>query len=176
MTEIYSPSEVQELLRIDRNTLRKYATLLEGNGYQIHRNHRGHRGYYEKDIHTLRQIIETSKQKGMTLEQAVYEVITSVSEENQTETVSDDIPEIHCNHDEVLDRIHHLEQLNIDLIKLLKEKAVREAYLEEKINLILKYVERTSEHLEAEQFLKMEEETRKQLAAATAKAWWKWWK
>ncbi|MGX6443487.1 MerR family transcriptional regulator [Neobacillus sp. K501] len=173
MKEIHSPSEMQELLGIDRNTLRKYAILLEGHGYHIHRNHRGHRGYFEKDVHTLRQIIELSKQKGVALEQVVKDVIASVHEEG---TNSIETPSTVCNHDEVIDRIHHLEQLNADLIKLLKEKAVREAYFEEKINLILKYVERTSEQLEAEQYLKMEEETRKQIAAATVKSWWKWWK
>lgn len=173
MKEIHSPSEMQELLGIDRNTLRKYAILLESHGYHIHRNHRGHRGYFEKDVHTLRQLMELCKQKGMTLEQAVKDVIASVPEE---ETNSVKTSSTVCNHDEVLDRIHDLEQLNADLIKLLKEKAVREAYLEEKINLILKYVERTSEQLEAEQYLKMEEEARKQIAATTVKSWWKWWK
>lgn len=180
MTELYSPSDVQGLLGIDRNTLRKYATLLEGHGYHIHRNHRGHRGYFEKDVNTLRQLIELSKQKGMTLEQSVKEVIASISEENKTVTVSDEAPVSTSNqerdHEELLERIQHLEQLNVDLINLLKEKAVREAYLEEKINLILKLIERTTEQMEAERYYKIEAETRKQIAATTSKIWWKWWK
>ncbi|MEH7095633.1 hypothetical protein [Neobacillus vireti] len=55
MTEIYSPSYVQDLLGIDSSTLRKYAILLEGHGYSIHRNSKGHRGYFDKDVSTLRQ-------------------------------------------------------------------------------------------------------------------------
>lgn len=181
MTEIYSPSDVQELLGIDRNTLRKYATLLEGHDYHIQRNHRGHRSYFEKDINTLRQLIELSKKKGMTLEQSVKEVISSFSEENKTTRASDEesvkcTNERKCNHDELLERIQHLEQLNVDLIKLLKEKAIREAYLEEKVNQILKYVEPIAEQLETERYKKIEEETRKQIAATNQKIWWKWWK
>jgi hypothetical protein len=57
----------------------------------------------------------------------------------------------------------------------LKEKAVREAQLEEKINLILKYVERM-EQLEKERRKMIEEETRKQIAVAEQRKWWKWWK
>jgi hypothetical protein len=76
---------------------------------------------------------------------------------------------------ELLDRMEHLEQINLELIKLLKEKAVREAKQEEKINLIWKYVERT-EQLEKERSKMIDEETRKQIAAAEQKKWWQWWK
>ncbi|MEH7309196.1 hypothetical protein [Neobacillus drentensis] len=68
-----------------------------------------------------------------------------------------------------------MEQVNLDLIKHLKEKAVREAQLEEKINLILKYVERM-EQLERERSNMFAEETRKQIAVAEQWKWWKWWK
>jgi hypothetical protein len=56
----------------------------------------------------------------------------------------------------------------------LKEKAVREASQEEKLNQILNYVKRT-EQLMVERS-KIEEETRMQIAAASQKKWWKWWK
>jgi DNA-binding transcriptional MerR regulator len=173
MKEMYSPRQVQERLGMDQNNLRKYATLLEGHGYHIHRNHRGHRGYSDKDVSTLRQLMDLNKQKGMNLDQAVQDILALVTED---EKELNETPPTVCNHDDLLERILHLEQLNVDLLKLLKDKAVREAYLEEKVNLILKYVERTSEQIESEQFLKIEEETRKQLAAATEKSWWKWWK
>ncbi|MDR7079258.1 DNA-binding transcriptional MerR regulator [Neobacillus niacini] len=182
MTELYSPSNVQELLGIDSSTLRKYATLLEGHGYHIHRNNRGHRGYVEKDVNTLRKLIELSKQEGMTADRSVEAVLTRDFEEqkavNDVKTITtqqktnDRLIEQGCNHDELVERIEHLEQVNGDLIKLLKEKAIREAYLEEKINQILKVVERT-EQLVAES--KMIEETIRQIAATSQKKWWKWW-
>ncbi|PGY13075.1 MerR family transcriptional regulator [Bacillus sp. AFS031507] len=184
MTIIYSPSNVQELLGIDGNTLRKYATLLEGHGYQVQRNNRGHRTYIDKDVITLRKLIEFSKQEGMTMERSAEAVMTWISEENKTVTLLEEVPlqttndgdtEQNTNTKELLDRIEHLEQVNLDLIKHLKEKAVREAQLEEKINLILKYVERM-EQLEKERSKMIEEETRKQIAVAEQRKWWKWWK
>ncbi|MBV7508265.1 helix-turn-helix domain-containing protein [Bacillus sp. sid0103] len=184
MTIIYSPSNVQELLGIDSSTLRKYATLLEGHGYQVKRNKRGHRTYFEKDVITLRKLIEFSKQEGMTMERSAETVMTWVSEEDKTVTFTEEVPlqttndgdtEQNTNTNELLDRIEHLEQVNLDLIKHLKEKAVREAQLEEKINLILKYVERM-EQLEKERSNMFAEETRKQIAVAEQRKWWKWWK
>jgi DNA-binding transcriptional MerR regulator len=185
MSETYSPSHVQELLGIDSHTLRKYATLLEGHGYQIHRNHRGHRGYFDKDVTTLSKLIEISKQEGMTLELSAQAVMSWNSEENESvirteeETLQTNPPdpEIIQNNNlgELLERIEHLEQINMDLINHLKEKAVREAYLEDKINKIVKYVERSEQLLE-ERSKMMLEETRQQIAAAHQKKWWKWWK
>src|SRR4051812_30963262 len=224
MREIYSPSYVQELLGIDSSTLRKYATLLEGHGYPIHRNTKGHRGYFDHDVNTLRKLIKFNKHDGMPLERAALSVMTSVSEKISTGTVmeigplqntngqdskqdgitmeraaltvmtsvsekistgtvtkirplqttNDQDSKQDCNHDELLERIEHLEQINLDLINLLKEKAIREASQEEKINRIIKYVERT-EQLALERN-KIEEETRKQIAAASQKKWWRWWK
>jgi DNA-binding transcriptional MerR regulator len=184
MTEIYSPSHVQDLLGIDSNTLRKYATLLEGNGYPIHRNSRGHRGYFEKDINTLRKFIDLSNQEGMTLELSAQAIMTWISEENKTITITEENPlptatdkgmAQNGDFDDLIERIENLERINMDLIKLLKEKAVREAYLEDKMNQILKYVDRT-EQLWEERSQVMLEETRKQIAAAQQRKWWQWWK
>src|SRR5206468_11721407 len=170
MREIYSPSYVQELLGIDSSTLRKYATLLEGHGYPIHRNMKGHRGYFDHDVNTLRKLIKFNKQDGMPLERAALSVMTSVSEKTSTGTVTEigplqttnnqnskqngttmeraaltvmtsvsekistgTVTEVRplqntndqdnkedskqdCNHDELLERIEHLEQINLDLI------------------------------------------------------------
>ncbi|PGV53308.1 MerR family transcriptional regulator [Bacillus sp. AFS037270] len=183
MSEIYSPKNVQDLLGIDSSTLRKYAILLEGHGYPIQRNTKGHRGYFDKDVNTLRKLIEFSKQDGVPLEQAAISVMTIVSEKDSTETLEEAVPlettndqdiKLDCNHDELLGRIEHLEQVNLDLLIHLKEKAVREASLEEKLNQILNYVKRTEQLLVERS--KIEEETRMQIAAASQKKWWKWWK
>ncbi|WP_284035433.1 MerR family transcriptional regulator [Neobacillus sp. 114] len=182
MTEMYSPSDVQKMLGIDGSTLRKYATLLEDHGYHVQRNNRGHRVYFDKDVHTFRKLMEFSRHEGMTIERSAEAVLKEVSEENNTDTVteieslqntSDQVVEHNCNHGELLERIENLEQINLDLIKLLKEKAVREAYQEEKINKILKHVERIDQ-LEAERIRGIEEETRMQIAAANHKKWWNW--
>jgi len=184
MSIIYSPSDVQELLGIDASTLRKYASLLEGHGYPVQRNNRGHRTYFEKDVITLRKLIEFCNLEGMTMDRSAEAVMTWVSEEYKPVTLAEEVQlqttndgDLEQNTDtiELLDRMEHLEQINLELIKLLKEKAVREAKQEEKINLIWKYVERT-EQLEKERSKMIDEETRKQIAAAEQKKWWQWWK
>ncbi|WHX98133.1 DUF3967 domain-containing protein [Neobacillus sp. DY30] len=184
MTELHSPSHVQELLSIDSNTLRKYATLLEGHGYHIHRNSRGHRGYFEQDINALRKLKDYIRKDGMTLELSVQALMTSISDENKAITITNDNlaltepdKEMSLNGEfnELMERIENLERINMDLIKLLKEKAVREAYVEDKMNQILKYVERTEQLLE-ERSNFMLEETKRQIAAAQQKKWWQFWK
>ncbi|WP_180230170.1 MerR family transcriptional regulator [Bacillus sp. AFS073361] len=191
MTIIYTPSDVQELLGIDAITLRKYATHLEGHGYLVQRNSRGHRTYFDKDILTLRKIIEFTKQEGMTMDRSVEAVMALANEENNLvteennsvtfkevvplQTINDGDAEQNTNTNELLNRVEHLEEINVELIKLLKEKAVREAKQEEKINQIWKYVDRM-EHQEKERGLMIDEETRKQIAAAEQKKWWQWWK
>lgn len=218
MSEMYSPRDAQKMLKINSSTLRKYANLLEKQGYHIHRNTRGHRGFFDQDVNILRQLIEVSQQEDMTLERAVEAAIASVSDPKKSDTASEPVEitndledpneilvmseeetarvskenrsdsltelvqktddreiEQSRNHYELLERMQHLEQINLDLIKLLKEKAVREAYLEEKINQIARFVER-SEHLMVERSKMMEEEVRLQIAAAQQKKWWQWWK
>ncbi|MFB5196365.1 MerR family transcriptional regulator [Neobacillus sp. KR4-4] len=186
MTIIYTPSDVQELLGIDAITLRKYATHLEGHGYLVQRNSRGHRTYFDKDVLTLRKIIEFTKQEGMTMDRSVEAVLALAYEENNSVTFKEEVPiqtindgdaeqNTNTNTNELLNRIEHLEEINVELIKLLKEKAVREAKQEEKINQIWKYVDRM-EHQEKERGLMIDEETRKQIAAAEQKKWWQWWK
>ncbi|MED1467574.1 MerR family transcriptional regulator [Bacillus salipaludis] len=215
---MYSPRDAQKMLKINSSTLRKYANLLEKQGYHIHRNTRGHRGFFDQDVNILRQLIEVSQQEDMTLERAVEAAIASVSDPKKSDTASEPVEitndledpneilvmseeetarvskenrsdsltelvqktddreiEQSRNHYELLERMQHLEQINLDLIKLLKEKAVREAYLEEKINQIARFVER-SEHLMVERSKMMEEEVRLQIAAAQQKKWWQWWK
>nr|WP_263326860.1 helix-turn-helix domain-containing protein [Neobacillus sp. Marseille-Q6967] len=181
MTVVYSPSHLQELLGIDSSTLRKYAILLEGHGYHIHRNNRGHRSYVDKDVDTIRKLIEFSKQEDMTMEQSVKAVMTWINEEYETSTSMEAGPlQITTSRDmeqngpdyNLLERIEHLENINLDLIKLLKEKAVREAQLEEKINQIVKYVERMEQ---AEQSRMIIEETKEQIAATNQKKWWRLW-
>ncbi|MDQ1002537.1 DNA-binding transcriptional MerR regulator [Neobacillus niacini] len=184
MTELFPPSHVQEALGIDSKTLRKFATLLEEHGYPIHRNSRGHRGYCEKDINTLRKFIDFSNEDGMTLELSAKAIMKWVSEENKSFAITAKEPlqaspdmgmSLNGDFNELMERIENLERINMDLINLLKEKAVREAYLEDKMNQILKYVERT-EQLWEERNHVMLEETRKQIAAAKQKKWWHWWK
>jgi DNA-binding transcriptional MerR regulator len=79
MERIYSPKDMADLLGIEASTLRKYANILEGVGYSFHKNERGHRGYYDKDVITLRKLKELSEHSDMTLEQSANAVMTWVN-------------------------------------------------------------------------------------------------
>lgn len=80
--EIYSPDEVAKQLKIKPATLRKYAIMLEKEGYSINRNSQNHRYYTDKDVMTIRRII-TGKNSDITLEEVIHNVV-SVHEHNTT--------------------------------------------------------------------------------------------
>lgn len=80
--EIYSPDEVAKQLEIKPATLRKYAIMLEKEGYSINRNSQNHRYYTDKDVMTIRRVI-TGKNSDITLEEVIHNVV-SVHEHNTT--------------------------------------------------------------------------------------------
>ena len=49
-------------------TLRKYSDVLEREGYDVRKNSRGRREYTDFDVVLIEQLVELSKQDGMTLE------------------------------------------------------------------------------------------------------------
>lgn len=108
---IYSPTDIQELLKIDSSTLRKYAILLEKHGYIFLKNDRGHRGYFDKDIVTLRKLIEFSKQQDMTLERSAEAILTWIPEDDVTvNATSKETPDIHSErYNDILKRLIYLE-------------------------------------------------------------------
>jgi len=74
--KVYSAKEAASLLGIQNSTVRKYAQLLEKSGYHINKNGQGHRGFFDKDIIVLRQIIELTKHPDMSIEQAINVVVS----------------------------------------------------------------------------------------------------
>lgn len=82
LNQILSPSDVSTLLRIKESTLRKYALILKDAGYHFDENERGQRAYYERDVITLKKLIEIKKSPDMTLEQAASAVMTWLEQSN----------------------------------------------------------------------------------------------
>lgn len=80
---VYAPKEVAALLGIEPVTLRNYAKLLEGQGYNFHKNEKSQRGYFDKDIIAFKKLIALKNQSGMTLERAVNAVISWIQSENK---------------------------------------------------------------------------------------------
>lgn len=63
----HSPEDVAAVLKIKASTLRKYALLLQDNGYTFQRNSQGHRWYSDTDITVLRKIITLKRSTDMIL-------------------------------------------------------------------------------------------------------------
>lgn len=76
MKTLYSPGDVAEQLGIQSSTLRKYADVLEKEGYTFIKNERGHRKYRESDVMVFRKVINLKNDTDMTLENATKQIIS----------------------------------------------------------------------------------------------------
>ncbi|OUA54558.1 DUF3967 domain-containing protein [Bacillus thuringiensis] len=76
MKTLYSPGDVTEQLGIQSSTLRKYADVLEKEGYTFIKNERGHRKYRESDVMVLRKVINLKNDTDMTLENATKQIVS----------------------------------------------------------------------------------------------------
>ncbi|MEB8740790.1 DUF3967 domain-containing protein [Bacillus cereus] len=76
MKVLYSPGDVAEQLGIQSSTLRKYADVLEKEGYTFIKNERGHRKYRESDVMVLRKVINLKNDTDMTLENATKQIVS----------------------------------------------------------------------------------------------------
>ncbi|OOR05597.1 DNA-binding protein [Bacillus cereus] len=76
MKTLYSPGEVAEQLGIQSSTLRKYADVLEKEGYTFIKNERGHRKYRESDVMVFRKVINLKNDTDITLENATKQIVS----------------------------------------------------------------------------------------------------
>ncbi|WP_033707398.1 DUF3967 domain-containing protein [Bacillus mycoides] len=76
MKTLYSPSDVAEQLGIQSSTLRKYADVLEKEGYTFIKNEREHRKYRESDVMVFRKVINLKNDTDMTLENATKQIVS----------------------------------------------------------------------------------------------------
>ncbi|QIW22288.1 DUF3967 domain-containing protein [Bacillus thuringiensis] len=76
MKTLYSPGDVAEQLGIQSSTLRKYADVLEKEGYTFIKNERGHRKYRESDVMVFRKVINLKNDTEMTLENATKQIVS----------------------------------------------------------------------------------------------------
>lgn len=76
MKTLYSPGEVAEQLGIQSSTLRKYADVLEKEGYTFIKNERGHRKYRESDVMVFRKVINLKNETDITLEKATKQIVS----------------------------------------------------------------------------------------------------
>lgn len=169
---VFSPTDVQELLNVDSSTLRKYAILLENQGYKFHKNKRGHRGYFDKDVIALKKLVELSEQRDMTLERSAKAVMTWVNTDNVTLTVMEE--EASNNelerYSDMLERLKRLEEYS-------KQQEDFNRRLLEELNKRDDYIRKRDEERDANltHLIRESLETKKLIASTVEEAKKTWW-
>lgn len=117
---VYTSSEVYSRLGVSGSTLRKYSDVLEREGYDVRKDSRGRREYTEFDVVLIQQLVELSKQDGMTLEKAAKMIakqfgIANKKEESQG---SDLVPyqmqyQFQQQYSAIIEGINKLQQANL---------------------------------------------------------------
>ncbi|WP_242322056.1 DUF3967 domain-containing protein [Bacillus cereus group sp. BfR-BA-01393] len=194
---VYTSNEVYSRLGVSGSTLRKYSDVLEREGYDVRKNSRGRREYTEFDVVLIEQLVELSKQDGMTLEKAAKMIakqfgIANKKEESQG---TDPVPyemqyQFQQQYSVMIEEINKAQQANLlemekrldDRIKErnkliredMKDRKEREERIEKRLELrddnLMKMVR---EIQDAKRTIVLAQE---EIAAAKKKSWWKFWK
>lgn len=75
MEKMYAVKEIATLLEVPGDTVKKYSQALEAEGYFFNRNEQNHRVYTDKDMMTLRELVEVKNNKQISLKSAARQVM-----------------------------------------------------------------------------------------------------
>lgn len=194
---IYTSSEVYSRLGVSGSTLRKYSDVLEREGYDVRKNSRGRREYSEFDVVLIEQLVELSKQDGMTLEKAAKMIAKQFGIANKKEESQDTDPvpyqmqyQFQQQYSAMVEEINKMQQANlIEMEKRLSDRIdQRNTLIEEDMRDRKEREERIEKRLELrnDNLMKMVREiqdakrtivsAQEEIAAAQKKTWWKFWK
>ncbi|HDR4897214.1 TPA: DUF3967 domain-containing protein [Bacillus cereus] len=193
---LYTSNEVYSHLGISGGTLRKYSDILEREGYDVRKNSRGRREYTGFDVVLIEQLVELSKQNGMTLEKAAKMIakqfgIDNKKEESQGEDL---VPyqmqyQFQQQYSAMIEEINKVQQANLlEMEKRLGNRIdQRNKLIEEDMKERKEREERIEKRLELrdDNLMKMVREiqdakrtivsAQEEIAAAKKKSWWKFW-
>lgn len=173
---IYNTATVSKLLGVHEKTLRRYCTLMLNYNYKFQKNRNGHRLYYQKDIETIKRIIDLKNSGSFTLEQAVKVALGFAAEDKRDQVYHEpNSPEFDYN--QLLQEFSAFKNDQMEFNKKLLEQLIKQEH----------YIKNSIEERDKKLMFAMKEsmETRRQLAAATEaekerernrKVWWQFWK
>ncbi|HDR4897221.1 DUF3967 domain-containing protein [Bacillus thuringiensis] len=194
---VYTSNEVYSRLGISGSTLRKYSDVLEREGFDVRKNTRGRREYTEFDIVLIEQLVELSKQDGMTLEKAAKMIAKQFGIDNKKEEShgTDLVPyqmqyQFQQQYSAMIEEINKVQQANLlEMEKRLGDRIdQRNKLIEEDMKERKEREERIEKRLELrdDNLMKMVREiqdakrtivsAQEEIAAAKKKSWWKFWK
>ncbi|WP_305456876.1 DUF3967 domain-containing protein [Bacillus mycoides] len=202
MKTLYSPGDVADQLGIQSSTLRKYADVLEKEGYTFIKNERGHRKYRESDVMVFRKVINLKNDTDMTLENATKQIVSWHQgvevlplERNEIERYEE--PDFNAttlqmmlqDQKEVMEKQNELlQELNKRLVEQDQRFAQRESELLSAIQTIqesqMLIATNTSEDVAKNQgrdemlmqTIREVQEVKKMIAASKDKKWYEFWK
>jgi predicted RNase H-like nuclease (RuvC/YqgF family) len=168
---LYSPGDVALHLNIERQTVTKYATLFEKNGYNFHKDIKGNRAYTDTNIMMFKDLITQRNKPGVTLEAAAKSLTAIYKKDPITLSVTNNVT--HSEQDisvmmeaikELTKEVAALREENQDIKEHLeKQESFNKALVEQLQQLDRGSIER---HNYITQSLKETLETQKLLAAA----------
>ncbi|MDA1872020.1 DUF3967 domain-containing protein [Bacillus thuringiensis] len=194
---VYTSNEVYSRLGISGSTLRKYSDVLEREGFDVRKNSRGRREYTEFDVVLIEQLIELSKQDGMTLEKAAKMIAKQFGIDNKKEESQGTnlVPyqmqyQFQQQYSAMIEEINKVQQANLlEVEKRLGDRIdQRNTLIEEDMKDRKEREERIEKRLELrdDNLMKMIREiqdakrtivsAQEEIAAAKKKSWWKFWK
>ncbi|PEL48030.1 DNA-binding protein [Bacillus toyonensis] len=202
MKTLYSPGDVAEQLGIQSSTLRKYADVLEKEGYIFIKNERGHRKYRESDVMVFRKVINLKNDTDMTLENATKQIVSwnqgvEVLPLDRHEIERYEEPDFNAttlqtmlqDQNEVIEKQNELlQELNKRLVEQDQRFAQRESELLSAIQTIWEsqtlIATNTSEDMAKNQgrdemlmqTIREVQEVKKMIAASKDKKWYEFWK
>ncbi|WP_411501435.1 DUF3967 domain-containing protein [Bacillus thuringiensis] len=194
---VYTSSDVYSRLGVSGSTLRKYSDVLEREGYDVRKNSRGRREYTDFDVVLIEQLVELSKQDGMTLEKAAKMIAKQFGIANKKEESQDTNPvpyqmqyQFQQQYSAMVEEINKVQQANLlEMEKRLSDRInQRNTLIEEDMRDRKEREERIEKRLELrdDNLMKMVREiqeakrtivlAQEEIAAAKRKSWWKFWK
>ncbi|OQR53115.1 DUF3967 domain-containing protein [Bacillus sp. CDB3] len=167
--KIYTAGDVAKLLEVKDSTVRKYAHTLEKSGYKFYKNEHGYRGYYDRDVIAMRNLIQYSSHPDMTLESAANAVVsTNIEGDIQgVATANKVIHELHQAYDNLFKNFEGFKEQQMQFNQqLLSKIEQRDKYIAERLEV--------RDHTLMESIRLLQEQ--KQLAATKEKKpWWRFW-
>ncbi|HHL0974506.1 TPA: DUF3967 domain-containing protein [Bacillus cereus] len=169
---IYNAGDVAKLLEVKDSTVRKYAQTLEKSGYKFYKNDNGYRGYYDKDVIAMRDLIQYSKHPDMTLESAAKAVVSMNNERDiQGVDIEHQIAkESIQTYDDLLKEFQDFKNQQIKFNQeLLSKIEQRDTYISEHLN------KRDSDLMGVIRFIQ-EQKQLEHAGTKKNKKWWQFWK
>lgn len=164
---VYGSSDIADLFGIQESTLRKYCLLLEKSGYEFLKNEHGHRAFFDDDVIVLRKMIAFKNDADMTLEEAVKSVVAWKNGNDITVRDTEEMRYV-ARYNDLMEEFKTFQQQQMEFNKeLIDEIRGQREYIENRL-------EQRDRLLM--QSIRESMEVRKEIAAASEKKWWRFWK